>query len=142
MPTLSSTLEPPSTANAGDSGEGSSRGAPAVSGMSVVDTLLPLTCTSSSSPTAEELMSVCKEFVKDLKEGTPWVTDALDRNYVAMPDDADRFSFWMAPLLPLDDHEKAKLLPIRSAKLRLRLVVYWIEQLKSQWWFNGGCVIS
>ena len=50
-----------------------------------------------------------------------------------MPADAAHFSFWMAMLLPIDEYEKAKLLPIRSARLRLRLVVYWIEQLNSNW---------
>ena len=38
-----------------------------------------------------------------------------------------------AQVLPIDEHEKAKLLPIRSARLRLRLVVHWIERLQSQW---------
>lgn len=36
-------------------------------------------------------------------------------------------------VLPIDEHEKAKLLPIKSARLRLQLVVYWIEQLNSNW---------
>lgn len=39
----------------------------------------------------------------------------------------------LTQLLPIDEHEKAKLLPIRSARLRLRLVVHWIERLQSQW---------
>jgi len=41
----------------------------------------------------------------------------------------------------MDEYEKARLLPIRSARMRMRLVVYWIEQLSSQWWYSSGCVI-
>lgn len=36
-------------------------------------------------------------------------------------------------VLPIDEYEKAKLLPIRSARLRLKLVSYWIDQLNSNW---------
>jgi hypothetical protein len=45
-------------------------------------------------------------------------------------------------VLPIDEQEKAKLLPIRSARLRLRLVVHWIEQLNNNWWFSSGCVVG
>ncbi|KAI0759917.1 PUA-like domain-containing protein [Irpex lacteus] len=90
----------------------------------------------------EELMNLCHEFLEQLKQGTPWVVQHLERTIVPMPTDPAQFSFWMALLLPIDEHEKAKLLPIRSPRLRLRLVVHWIEQLRSHWWFSGGCVIS
>jgi hypothetical protein len=36
-------------------------------------------------------------------------------------------------VLPIEDMEKAKLLPVKSPLLRLRLVVHWIEQLNSNW---------
>lgn len=48
--------------------------------------------------TNEELMAVCREFVEQLKEGTPWVRQHLVTNYVAMPEDPAEFSFWMAPV--------------------------------------------
>lgn len=51
-----------------------------------------------------------------------------------MPADPAIFSFWVASLLPLDELEKAKLLPIRSPRLRLLIVVHWIEQLNRQWY--------
>lgn len=43
----------------------------------------------------EELMRECHEFLEQLKEGTPWVVQHLDRNYVPMPSDPAQFSFWM-----------------------------------------------
>ncbi|CAL1700574.1 unnamed protein product [Somion occarium] len=95
------------------------------------------------APTNEELVRVCHEFLVQLREGTPWVVQQrISQMYVPMPEDPALFSFWMALLLPIDEHEKAKLLPIRSPRLRLRLIVHWIEQLNTQWWFSGGCVIS
>ncbi|KAI0352914.1 hypothetical protein OH77DRAFT_1428031 [Trametes cingulata] len=93
------------------------------------------------APTNAELMAKCHAFIDQMREGTPWVVQHLNNNYVPMPSDAASFSFWMALLLPIDEHEKAKLLPIRSPRLRLRLVVHWIEQLNSNWWFSGGCVV-
>ena len=36
-------------------------------------------------------------------------------------------------VLPIEDIEKAKLLPVKSSLLRLRLVVHWIEHLNSHW---------
>ncbi|KAI0660940.1 PUA-like domain-containing protein, partial [Cubamyces menziesii] len=92
-------------------------------------------------PTNAELMDKCRAFVEQMRAGTPWVVEHLDNNFVPMPNDAASFSFWMALLLPIDEHEKAKLLPIRSPRLRLRLVVHWIEQLNNNWWFSGGCVV-
>jgi Lon protease-like protein len=37
--------------------------------------------------------------------------------------------------MPIDEYEKARLLPIRSARLRLRLIAHWVEQLRSSWWY-------
>jgi len=68
-----------------------------------------------------------------------------------MPEDPSEFSYWMAlvcPLppqvyaaavtdeqvMPIDEYEKARLLPIRSARLRLKLIVHWIDSLRSSWW--------
>jgi Lon protease-like protein len=59
-----------------------------------------------------------------------------------MPTDPAQFSYWMAMVLPIEDMEKAKLLPVKSPLLRLRLVVHWIEQLNSHWWFQNGCIVS
>ncbi|KZT12751.1 uncharacterized protein LAESUDRAFT_733361 [Laetiporus sulphureus 93-53] len=112
----------------------------------------------SRARTNADLMATCHAFLDELRAGTPWVVHQLNTAYVPMPEDPAAFSFWMGAvssspctsalpanqagqLLPIDEHEKAKLLPIRSARLRLRLVVHWIEQLQSNWWFSGGCVV-
>jgi hypothetical protein len=80
-------------------------------------------------------MDTCKAFLDRLQRGAaPWVVQRLSSTYGAMPTDPALFSFWVALVLPIEEHEKAKLLPIRSARLRLMLVVHWIEQLNNNWY--------
>ena len=119
----------------------------------------------SSSPAPQfistpALMAMCHTFLNQLHAGTaPWVVQRLNYNYGPQPPDSDpaTFSFWMGMVLPIDEHEKAKLLPVKSARLRLRMVVGWIEQLNSNWsvllrsnanvihlpfrWFTSGCTV-
>ena len=80
----------------------------------------------------EELMAVCHNFLEQLQQA-PWVVQRLYYTYGPMPSEPSSFSFWVALVLPIDEQEKAKLLRIRSARLRLRLVVHWIEQLNNNW---------
>ena len=55
-------------------------------------------------------------------------------NLGEMPiDDPGMFSFWVAVGLPLRDVEKARILPIRSPRLRLLLVVHWIKCYQATW---------
>ncbi|CAE6523111.1 unnamed protein product [Rhizoctonia solani] len=91
----------------------------------------------------QELVDVCRRFLDQLRNGTaPWVVQRLNNTYGPMPNDVASFSFWVALVLPIDEQEKAKLLPIRSPRMRLRLVVHWIEQLNNNWWFSSGCVVG
>ncbi|KAF8529026.1 PUA-like domain-containing protein [Hysterangium stoloniferum] len=113
--------------------------------------------------TNEELIQFCHSFLDKLRNRTaPWVVQRLNHTYGPEPDDPISFSFWMALVLPIDEYEKAKLLPIRSPQLRLRLVVHWIERLNNTWsvrdvislpysvilmpwerrWVSNGCVIG
>lgn len=59
----------------------------------------------------------------------------------ADPFDTSGFSFWVGAVLPIDDWEKAKLLPVKSVKMRLQMCVWWIEGLRRHWWFSSGCII-
>ncbi|KDQ28944.1 hypothetical protein PLEOSDRAFT_39101 [Pleurotus ostreatus PC15] len=97
---------------------------------------------SFDGPSTLELMDTCKTFLQELERGTaPWVVQRLNNAYGLPPTDPAPFSFWVALVLPIEESEKAKLLPIRSARLRLRVVVGWIEQLRGNWWFTSGCTI-
>ena len=100
----------------------------------------------------EALMNKCRTFVEQLRDGAaPWIVQKLNDSYGNMPTDMSNFSFWVAlvrfsssmvqggesrislQVLPIDEYEKAKLLPIRSARLRLKLVAHWIDQLNGNW---------
>ncbi|KAI0284945.1 PUA-like domain-containing protein [Russula aff. rugulosa BPL654] len=87
----------------------------------------------------QQLTDACRAFLVQIQRGAaPWVVQRLNYIYGPMPTDPTHFSYWMAMVLPIEDTEKAKLLPMKSPLLRLRLVVHWIEQLNSHW-FVGGC---
>lgn len=98
-----------------------------------------------AEPSIEELTEICISFIETLRSGSaPWLLSRLNHTYGPMPsaDEVERLGYWMALVMPIDEHEKAKLLPIRSRRLRLCLVVHWIEQLRQSWWFNSGCTVS
>jgi len=97
----------------------------------------------TSELTNKELIDVCKSFVEALRTGsTPWLRQRLNDSMPPMPDDPREFTWWMAMLMPIDDHEKARLLQITSYRLRLRLLVFWIQQMQHSWWFSRGCTIA
>ncbi|KAG1866605.1 PUA-like domain-containing protein [Suillus subalutaceus] len=105
---------------------------------------LPPSSPTSPPLSTAALLQTCHTFLEQLRAGTaPWVVQRLNHTYGPQPPDEnpDAFSFWMGMVLPIDEHEKAKLLPIKSARLRLRMVVGWIEQLNSNWWFSSGCIV-
>ncbi|KAK4683658.1 hypothetical protein P7C73_g6576, partial [Tremellales sp. Uapishka_1] len=92
--------------------------------------------------TTEELMGICRAFIEQLRSGSaPWLLQRLNNTYGTMPTEASEFSYWMALVIPIDEYEKAKLLPIRSPRLRLKLIVHWVESLRSSWWFSSGYVL-
>lgn len=124
----------------------------------------PTTSTADDSVelTNKQLLDECKNFVEALRTGsTPWLLQRLSSSLPPMPEDAREFTWWMAMLMPVDDHEKAKLLQvspkiagvvqfevltmvllqITSYRLRLRLLVFWIQQMQGSWWFSRGCAI-
>ena len=86
-----------------------------------------------------ELMNICRSFIDQLRSGSaPWLLQRLNNTYGSMPTDPSEFSYWMALVMPIDEFEKARLLPIRSPRLRLKLIVHWVESLRSSWWFSSG----
>ncbi|GAA95181.1 uncharacterized protein L969DRAFT_105115 [Mixia osmundae IAM 14324] len=92
--------------------------------------------------TTAELIEVCRDFIEVLRSGSaPWLLQRLNNTFGPMPESPADFSFWMAAVIPIDQYEKAKLLQITSARLRLRLLVFWINQMRTSWWWNRGCTV-
>ncbi|WVQ67955.1 uncharacterized protein L199_006160 [Kwoniella botswanensis] len=93
------------------------------------------TSVDDTPETTEELMAICQAFIDQLRSGSaPWLLQRLNNTYGSMPTDPSEFSYWMALVMPIDEYEKARLLPIRSPRLRLKLIVHWVESLRSSWW--------
>ncbi|WRT66099.1 uncharacterized protein IL334_003052 [Kwoniella shivajii] len=94
-----------------------------------------VTSVEDTPETTEELMAICQAFIDQLRSGSaPWLLQRLNNTYGSMPTDPSEFSYWMALVMPIDEYEKARLLPIRSPRLRLKLIVHWVESLRSSWW--------
>ncbi|KAG8874767.1 hypothetical protein FRB98_008232 [Tulasnella sp. 332] len=106
---------------------------------------LPISLSTPASPPPpipddfSDMLQVCTHFVDQLRnDAAPWIVQRLNTNYGDEPpkEDLVAWCWWLASLLPIDDHEKAKLLPIRSPELRLRLICHWIQKLNDQWWYS------
>lgn len=137
------TTSPSRSAHPGSSSASSSPGSYAFSDRHAVAAAAPAAApfVYPIEPTTEQLVETCHTFLQRLrKASSAAVIQRLD-NVGPPPSDVGILSFWIAQLLPIDESEKAKLLPIRSPRLRLRLVVHWIDQFNSAWWFNG-CVVA
>ncbi|SCV73816.1 BQ2448_6246 [Microbotryum intermedium] len=103
-------------------------------------TSLVMAGTRQIERSTSELMEICLDFVSTLRNGSaPWVLQRLNNTIGPMPTTPADFSFWMAEVMPVDDQSKALLLQITSPRERLRLLVFWIEQFRSSWWFSRGC---
>ncbi|THV08547.1 LON-domain-containing protein [Dendrothele bispora CBS 962.96] len=95
------------------------------------------------------LIAHCNSFLAQLHTNTtPWVVQRLSYTHGPPPPspddpsfDAGNFSFYVGTVLPIDEWEKAKLLPVRSVRMRLKMCVWWIEGLRRNWWFERGCVV-
>ncbi|KAF5389047.1 hypothetical protein D9757_004896 [Collybiopsis confluens] len=77
-----------------------------------------------------QLIEHCNYFLSQLHTSTtPWVVQRLSYTHGPAPPsdpldptfDASTFSFYVGMVLPIDDWEKAKLLPVRSVRMRLKM---------------------
>ncbi|GAA6015487.1 hypothetical protein JCM11491_004368 [Sporobolomyces phaffii] len=90
----------------------------------------------------DQLMQICFDFVRTLKaQSSPWVLQRLNNTVGEMPTTPAEFTWWCGEVMPVEDHVKVALLSITSVRERLRLIVFWIEQFRSSWWYSRGCNI-
>ncbi|GAA5889164.1 hypothetical protein JCM8208_007789 [Rhodotorula glutinis] len=98
--------------------------------------------TGNQELTTQQLMHICLDFIKTLRAGSaPWVIERLNRTVGEIPTNAHDFTWFAAEVFPVEDHVKVALLQITSVRERLRLIVFWIEQIRSSWWYSRGCTI-
>ncbi|GAA6030404.1 hypothetical protein JCM8097_009091 [Rhodosporidiobolus ruineniae] len=90
----------------------------------------------------DQLMQICLDFIRTLRASSaPWVIERLNRTVGETPANPHDFSWYAAEVFPVEDHVKVTLLQITSVRERLRLIVFWIEQFRSSWWYTRGCTI-
>ncbi|KAG5643971.1 hypothetical protein DXG03_009322 [Asterophora parasitica] len=129
------TLPPPSSASAASTSSSHASRPSSTSSPTAPAPGAPAPSPLPLHPSNAVLMAQCRAFLDNLQQGTqPWIVQRLSSSYGNMPTDIATFSYWVALILPIDDHEKAKLLPIRSPRLRLLLVTHWIKQLNDNWY--------
>ncbi|GAA6062818.1 hypothetical protein JCM10212_001550 [Sporobolomyces blumeae] len=93
--------------------------------------------------TIEQLMQICLDFIRTLRsQSAPWVIQRLNNTVGEMPTTPAEFTWWCGEVMPVEDHVKVALLAITSVRERLRLIVFWIEQFRSSWWYSRGCTVS
>ncbi|EMS19961.1 ATP-dependent peptidase [Rhodotorula toruloides NP11] len=91
----------------------------------------------------DQLMQICLDFLTTLRASSaPWIIERLNRTVGEVPNNPHDFSWFAAEVFPVEDHVKVTLLQITSVRERLRLIVFWIEQFRSSWWYSRGCNIA
>ncbi|GAA5860257.1 hypothetical protein JCM1840_002837 [Sporobolomyces johnsonii] len=91
----------------------------------------------------QQLMQICLDFIRTLRaQSAPWVLQRLNNTVGEMPQTPAEFTWWCGEVMPVEDHVKVALLQITSVRERLRLIVFWIEQFRSSWWYSRGCTVS
>ncbi|KAK9721088.1 hypothetical protein K7432_003693 [Basidiobolus ranarum] len=89
----------------------------------------------------EEMMQAVKDFVDSLGKGYPQLLAQLKQLYGPTPQALIPFSYWASCVIPINDQEKYKLLCIDDARIRLSMIVRWIESARKQWGFVSCSVM-
>lgn len=92
--------------------------------------------TRPEQPTSPELIKTCVDFIEMLRTDTaPGLFDQIVATYGPVPHalETDKLGWWLGMVLPIDEIAKSTLLPIRSPRRRLEMIVSWIDRIQSQW---------
>ncbi|KAF9111019.1 hypothetical protein BGX27_005503 [Mortierella sp. AM989] len=82
----------------------------------------------------KQLMEILSAFVSQMQDRLgPMATRRLQREYGNMiEDDGRAFSFWVASILPMHEHQKYELLKVISVRERLLAVLNWIKMIENR----------
>lgn len=87
-------------------------------------------------PTIADLLHTCVSFIELLRTRTaPGLFDQIVATYGPVPQvlELDKLSWWLGMVLPIDEHAKSSLLPLRSPRKRLEVIAGWIERIEESW---------
>jgi Lon protease-like protein len=138
---LSASASPPSApeVNAGASAQASSEEsatattAPVSDAPSAAASPLP---PAEQAPTMTDLIRTATSFIELLRTQTqPGLFEQIVATYgpVPQPLEIDKLSWWLGMVLPIDEHAKSSLLPVRSPRKRLEMIARWIERIEGSW---------
>ncbi|PLB48044.1 LON-domain-containing protein, partial [Aspergillus steynii IBT 23096] len=81
----------------------------------------------------QELFEFARAFVrKQHSQGVTWLHPRVLLAYGGIPDDAARFPWWFASVLPIWEDEKYELLATSSVRQRLKIAARWVRKLESR----------
>lgn len=93
---------------------------------------------SLDTMSTQELFELVRAFVrKQHRQGVTWLHPRVLLAYGGIPDDAARFPWWFASVLPIWEDEKYELLPATSVRQRLKVAARWVRKLESREWYAG-----
>ena len=82
-----------------------------------------------------DLVKIGTDFITKMQAASAtWLHERVVHSYGPLPTDPSLFPYWLANILPIQDEEKYKLLPIRSVRQRLKLCASWIRIIESRQW--------
>ncbi|KAH8424524.1 putative ATP-dependent protease (CrgA) [Aspergillus melleus] len=92
----------------------------------------------------QDLLKLSQAFVrKQQSQEVHWLNPRVLLAYGGIPDDAARFPWWFATVLPIKEHEKYELLPTTSVRQRLKVSARWAQKLESgEWSVDTRCIVD
>lgn len=91
---------------------------------------------AEQAPTMTDLIRTATSFIELLRTQTqPGLFEQIVATYgpVPQPLEIDKLSWWLGMVLPIDEHAKSSLLPVRSPRKRLEMIARWIERIEGSW---------
>ncbi|KAJ5604738.1 hypothetical protein N7510_009892 [Penicillium lagena] len=95
------------------------------------------------SMSTQQLLDAAREFITRQRRGAaPWLHPRIMLAYGPVPDDAARFPWWLACVLPLSEEEKYPILAATSVRERLKIAARWGREIEArdlyvpEFWFS------
>jgi len=87
----------------------------------------------------QDLLALGHEFISRNQERSAiWLQQRVLDVHGQPPADAAVFPYWFASVVPINDEEKYKLLPVRTVRERLKITAAWIRRIESQRWYQSS----
>ncbi|CAL5869603.1 uncharacterized protein PFLUO_LOCUS3833 [Penicillium psychrofluorescens] len=93
-----------------------------------VDSLPPV-----DSMSTQQLLDASREFIgRQRRAAAPWLHPRIMLAYGPVPNDAARYPWWLACVLPLSEEEKYPILAATSVRERLKIAARWGREIEAR----------